>query len=145
MWVRKSKCELEAEKNKRRVRYEKIIFLALAVVFVLIFWQVESFSNLMTIVKSDPERAFALLFFPIFAYFGYRNYVLHGNAMVDRPGKICLACGNGMGYSDDGWKFKVYGTNKRKWYQVRACKTPEKCDIAYQFEVKWVEDQEEGV
>ncbi|CAM0555333.1 hypothetical protein EHLJMEHL_04922 [Vreelandella titanicae] len=65
--------------------------------------------------------------------------------MIERPGKICLACGNGMGYSDDGWGFKAYGTKKRKWYQFRACKTPEKCDIAYQFEVKWVEGQEEDV
>ncbi|MBT2786734.1 MULTISPECIES: hypothetical protein [unclassified Halomonas] len=144
MWVRKPRCELEAEKNKRRVRYEKVIFLVLIVIFFWSYWQMGSFNNLLTIVKGEPQKAFALLFLPVFVYFGYRNYVLHGNAMIERPGKVCLACGNGMGYSDDGWRFKVYGTKNKKWYQIRACKTPEKCDIAYQFEVKWVESDEDS-
>lgn len=61
--MRKSRCELEAGKNKRRVRYEKVMFLALVVIFVCGYWQVGSFNNFLTIVKGNPERAFALLFF----------------------------------------------------------------------------------
>lgn len=86
----------------------------------------------------NPEAAGSLILLPLFIYLGYRNYVLHGSFWTERPGKICLACEKGMGYSDDGWGFKVYGRRKPKWYQVRACKTPEKCDIVYQFQVKWV-------
>ncbi|MDH5387631.1 MAG: hypothetical protein OEY06_04175 [Gammaproteobacteria bacterium] len=70
---------------------------------------------------------------------GYRNYVLHGS-IHERPGKICLNCGIGLGYSDDGWGFKSYGKRRKKWYQIKACKTPDKCDIAYQHEVEWIDE-----
>ena len=140
MWVRKTEYELKLEQNKRRVKYEKFVIIVIFVVSAWAYWKIGSFDNLFAIAKHDPEKAFSVLIFPVLFYFGYRNYVLHGGAFIERPGKVCLACGNGMGYSDDGWGFKVYGQKKKAWYQIQACKTPEKCDIAYQYEVKWVEN-----
>ena len=57
-----------------------------------------------------------------------------------RPGKICLGCEKGMGYSDDGWGYRSYGLRKKRWYQIKSCTTPEKCDIHFLHEVEWVQN-----
>lgn len=106
---------------------------------IFVFWYVGSVERLMQLLQENPESAFSLIFLPILIYFGYRNYVLHGG-FSEGTGKMCLSCEKGMGYGDDGWGFKVFGKRKLRWYQIRACETPEKCNIVCMFEVKWVPD-----
>ena len=125
------------------MKYESFIFIVIALLTLWLYWKFGSFENLLYMFKEDPENILYTLFLPLFIYSGYRSYVIHGNAFVSRPGKVCLACGKGMGFSDDGWGFKVYGNKKEEWYQFKACDTPYKCDIAYLYEVKWVEDEKQ--
>ena len=141
MWVRKPSWELQREREIRRRRYEIFVSFLVLVACVAIYWYVGSVDRFAEFFLLNPEGLISLVLLPLFIYLGYRNYVLHGSFWIERPGQICLACEKGMGYSDDGWGFKVYGRKKPKWHQVRACKTPEKCDIVYQFEVRWSNDE----
>lgn len=141
MWVRKSSVELYLERKARKVKYEIFIFMVLAFSFGWFYWIVGSIDKIIEMFIYEPEKAFYLLLMPLFVYLGYRNYVLHGNFLTYGTGKICLGCGIGLGYSDDGWRFKSYGMTKPKWYQFKACKTPEKCDIVYLCDVKYVQDE----
>lgn len=141
MWVRKSPVEIRLERKSRELKYEVFLLVVVIFVFWWLYWFWGSFDSLLDTFYQDPEFVLSLLLLPYLIYFGYRDYVLHGNFFVDRPGKICLGCGIGLGYSDDGWRFKSYGRKKPKWYQFKACKTPEKCDIVYQCEVKWISDE----
>ena len=141
MWVRKTQTELYLERKSRRIKYEYFIVLSLIFVFWWLYSYIGSLNNLLALLIHNPEKIFFILSLPLLVYLGYQDYVLHGNFLTRRPGKICLGCGIGLGYSDDSWGFKNYGKSKPKWHQIKACKSPEKCDIAYQFEVKWVDDK----
>jgi len=142
MWVRKTQQELHYEQKSRRKLFEKYIAGVVAVVTIWVYWFIGSIDKLVSLYITNPELLMSLLLLPLFIYLGYRNYVIHGSAFIERPGKICLSCGIGLGFSDDGWRFKVYNKKKNDWYQIRACKTPDNCDILYQYEVKWVNDSE---
>lgn len=143
MWVRKSQFELKQERDNRRRRFETSVVAMLLTASIFVLWYVGSVERLIQLLRTNPESAFSLIFLPVLIYFGYRNYVLHGG-LRERTGKMCLACEQGMGYGDDGWRFKVYGMKKRRWYQIKACRTPEKCDIVCMFEVKWVPDRNDA-
>lgn len=144
MWVRKSYSELAAERKIRMKNYEVFVicFSFLAVMFI--YWSVGSIDGLLKLIHKDPEYIFVVLMLPLLVYFGYRSYVLHGKfgltMRTDTTGKVCLSCGIGLGYGDDSWRFKSYGKAPKKWYQIKKCKTPEKCDIAYMHEVKLIQD-----
>ena len=45
--------------------------------------------------------------------------------------------------ANDGWGFMSFGKEKPKWYQMKVCKTPEKCDIVGRHEVFWVSDEDD--
>ena len=147
MWTRKSNSELHAERKIRMKNYEIFILCLSFLSIMFLYWYVGTFQRLASLLKEDPELVFSLIILPLIIYLGYRSYVLHGKFGFSRysstAGKVCLNCGIGLGYGDDGWGFKSYGTTPKKWWQVKKCKTPEKCDIAYIHEVKWVEDKSE--
>lgn len=143
MWIKKSIHEINRERKSRKLIYEKYILFILFSTTLFIYWRTGSISNFLELFEKDPEYTFYLFFVPFMFYLSYRNYVLHGNFFIERPRKICMACKNGMGGSDDGWGFKAYGKRKKAWYQIKACKTPMKCDIVYLCEVKWVSENDD--
>ena len=141
-WVRKDKHELELEKSTRRLKAGKFVLILIIMAFLIMSSLIVSFSNFEAMFTRDPEKTFSLLTLPILVYLSYRSYVQSGNIMFLRPSKICLSCHKGMGgHTDDGWGFKVYGKNEKKWYQFLACKTPEKCDLECFHKVKFVNDK----
>lgn len=141
MWIRKSQVEIAQERRSRRIKFEFATSVLIFLAAIFVYFYFGSIERIIEAFKQNPEGIFSLLFLPVIIYFSYRNYVLHGS-LTERPGMICLECEKGMGYSDDGWGFKVYGRKKPKWHQVRACATPEKCDIVYQFEAKLINNGE---
>ncbi|MGM0564942.1 MAG: hypothetical protein ACQES2_11470 [Pseudomonadota bacterium] len=126
----------------RQLEFERLLYVIFSAVCVWLYSKAGSIGNLHIYIINHLELSYALSLIIFSLYLVYRNYVVYDMMLRGRPGKMCIYCGKGMGYSDDGWKFKVYGKNKEKWYQVRACNTPSKCDIAYQSEIKWVNDDE---
>ena len=139
MWHLKSNFEINQERKLRRGKYEWVIVIFVTIAIYVVYKHVGSVQNLLWLLENNLRLSIALLIFPFTFYFYYRNYVLHGSLHM-RPGKVCLGCQDGMGYSDDGWGFKSYGHRRKNWYQIKACKTPEKCDIHYLYEVKWIPD-----
>lgn len=145
MWVRKSTYEISREREARKRKAGKYFFWLFFVILIAGLWYVGSLENLAAMYDRSPRWMSFVLVFPLMIWFGYRGYVLHGNAFNVRPGKVCIGCGIGLGYSDDGWGFQVRGNKEKQWYQIRVCKTPEKCDIANLYELKWVENCEDEV
>lgn len=141
MWIRKTQSELALEKKHRLHNFELITFVICCFFAIFIYWLIGSIENLVKLLEEQPVNLFYLLLFPFMFYAGYRTYVVHGSfTHFSSTAKICLYCQKGMGYGDDGWRFRVYGTKPRKWWQIRVCKTPKHCDIAYQCEVKLVNE-----
>ncbi len=134
MWVRKTLKEIATERAKRYKKTRFIFYGIEGLSFYFVANKYSEFGSLITLLKTDPE-AISLLLLPLFLYFAYKNYVLTGFVIGQQP-MMCLHCEKGMGSSDDGWGFKVFGKKKPKWYQVRACKTNDKCDIVYMYQAK---------
>jgi hypothetical protein len=143
MWVRKIQSELAIERKHRLHNFELITFVISCLFAILIYWLIGPIENILRLLKEEPEALFYLFLLPFMFYAGYRTYVIHGAfTHYSSTAKICLYCQKGMGYGDDGWRFKVFGSIPLKWWQIRACKTPEHCDIAYQCEVKLIKEKE---
>ena len=141
IWVRKTINELATESSER---YKKVRFIYYFIQLASLYFVANDFAkyeSIIFIIKTDPERI-TLLLLPIFVYFSYKNYVKTGSTLM-RQGRMCLFCKDGMGFSDDGWGFKRYGNKKPKWYQFKACKQSDKCDIAFMYQVKLINNDTE--
>lgn len=142
MWIRKSQYEIAEERQRRRAKFGQVVLFVVFSSLVLVYYHFGSIAGFLRAIEQNPESAFGMAFLPLLLYIGYRNYVLFGGVISDETGMMCLACNQGMGYGDDGWGFKVYGKKRQRWYQIRACKTPERCDIVYRWEVRWIPEKE---
>ena len=70
-----------------------------------------------------------------------RRYVLTGGYSDDDEW-VCLSCGKVFGtYNNSAHGLLVFGRKKVKPWQIRACNSPELCDIARIHEVRWVDDE----
>ncbi len=143
MWIKKTQIEIASE---RHTRYKKTRFVFYFIELLILYYIAKKYSEsdgFISLFKNDPE-ILILFLFPLLIYFTYTNYVLTGSLAFERASMMCLHCHKGMGRGDDGWGFKVYGKKKPKWYQIRACKTPEKCEIVYMYQVKLVMKEEKN-
>lgn len=129
MWKRKTKDEISKEKSSRRIKQAKPLFFIIVIVCSITFYYTKSEYALVA---------------PFCVYMFYRAHVIYGK-QSGSTSMLCISCEKSIGNGDDGHGFKVYGNKKKKWYQIKACKTPEKCDIAYLHEVKWIELNNESV
>lgn len=136
MWIRKTPFELAEEKaHRKQLAKTFLVILSTSILLVMYFYDgvVNEIYNFWT---RDLETFISVSMFLVLLYCGCRSYVLFGSFFSTKPMMICIGCQKGLGGSDDGWGFRVFGRTK-KWYQVKSCATPNDCDIAYQYEVKW--------
>ncbi len=137
MWARKSSSELSDERSTRelKARYTATALIILAIGWV--FFRYPSVQSFLEEYKRNPEAAGMVLLTPLLLFFFYRNYVLHGGFGWTSE-RRCLGCGRTWYHSNDGWGFMSFGKNRPKWYQIKVCNTPEKCEIVGQHEIKWI-------
>ena len=141
MWIKKSTTELAFER-KHRIKIAKY-YLVLCIGLYL-YWfniQVGTIDNFMELYYSNPEYSSSFVLIPIFIYAGYNGYINHGSLhwTTDR---VCVGCNKTWYHGNDGWGFMSFGHNKKKWYQIKACKTPGKCNIVGKHQVRWVSDKD---
>lgn len=137
MWVRKTAGELQRDKEERIRKTRQ--FLRPVIIAMLVALPVY-------LVLFRGPGPIELLIMMVFACVGFMVWYFAAPYIGSgyRTGMICLYCNRGIGYGNDGFGFKKFGPGKPKWYQFRACRTFNKCDIHYQSQVKWVEDRNRG-
>lgn len=141
MWKKKSLSELAFERKQRKTKATYVF----AVVFLFsVYWVINEYGNMKELAiafKSNPEGVGSFLLLPLLLWVAYRGYVEHGTFGWTSQ-RVCVGCGRNWGHSNDGWGFMTFGKNKPKWYQVKVCNTPDKCDIVGRHEVVWVPEDE---
>ena len=134
MLVRKSSLEISQERSNRK---KKAKYITTALYVLLVTWlYLDSVSVSEMLVRTLVSVAII--------YSGYRGYVRYGSIWQWSPDRCCLGCGKNWHYSNDGWGFMSLGKKKRKWYQAKVCKTPEKCEIIGQHEAKYIFTDDTG-
>lgn len=142
MWTRKSIYEIEEECFSRKGKANTGLFAFLGLYLALLVFEAGSFSNLVQTIRLNPFALMYFAIFPLFGYAQYKSYIKTGHFIALRgPRKMCLYCHRGMGGGDDGWGFKRYN-GRKKWFQINACETPDRCDIENMTRLKWVESGE---
>lgn len=142
MWVRKSPYELLLERKKRKARAKYICPLLLGLSLYWIFHEITSVRDLIALYEQEPEKLCVILLLPLYIFVGFRSYTNHGGFgwVSDR---VCLGCSKTWHHGNDGWGFLSFGKEQPKWYQFKACKTRDKCEIVGRDTVKWIPDKYE--
>ena len=134
--------EILEERENRSKKSKHFVVLLFMLSLWFIYYLYPTTYALIEEFKSNPEKLLGILVIPILIFSGHYSYVEYGSPFYWAPGKVCLGCSRTWHHSNDGWGFMKFGKGKKKWYQIKTCSTPEKCNIVGHHEVIWVDKEE---